>query len=178
MSLPNYIVNGVPVYTVSIPDYVSDSKPDYDRIGSMINEALAACFGRNVRVIRGISKDSHPGKSVDELVDIISKNGTDRVEEGVPGRGYGRVVCDFFAAGFDLASSGGMNKWVRKFYEGAVKHKVRPSRADLFMVYDPEKVAVVPYEKHGRVLTDAYRFKDPEKKLEALLGILKIGGAE
>lgn len=176
MSLPVREVNGKPVYEVHIPEYQTGSKPDHDNIGSRIDSALAEAFGDRELVLRGISATEHKGMSVDELVDIATTNGTDRTEKERKGKGYSKVECDIFAARWNPVSRPGAHVWVKKFYEGAVKHGQVPLRPDVFMVYNPNLLENVPYNKGDRVIMDAYRFKDPEHKAEALIGILKIGG--
>ncbi|MBW2964586.1 hypothetical protein KY363_03940 [Candidatus Woesearchaeota archaeon] len=167
------LVNGKQVYEQDIPEYTSGKRPDFDSIGAKIDRALVEAFGDRKLVLRGISVQEH-GKTVDEVVNLITSLGTDRTDQQREGRGYRHVDCDFFAAEWNPAS-GGAQIWVRKFYEGSIRHGRSPLRPDLFIVYDPEQVQNITYSKGDKILKDAYAFKGPEKK-DALLGILRIGG--
>lgn len=67
------------IITVSIPEYTVDAQPDYDAIGSRIDKVLRENF-EGTYLLRVLSMIDHPKYSLDELVDIILKTGTDKYD--------------------------------------------------------------------------------------------------
>lgn len=63
------------------------------------------------------------------------------------------------------------------FYHGSIEIHGRPTRLDILTIYDATKFRIVPHRYEGRTDTkrDGYVFRDPERKQDALLGVLTIG---
>lgn len=65
--------------TVSVPQYSVDAEPDHKAIGKPVDDVIKQHFMGQTVLIRGLGSMEHPGKSVDELVEIIKSNGTNRI---------------------------------------------------------------------------------------------------
>ena len=174
--------NDIPVYEIALSEYTVDSQPDYKDIGAKLDQKIIEHFAGKEIILRGITVADHPGKTLDELVDIICELGHDRYDPAREGVHYpeGNGV-DMHAGpwGIDgkseVVREGVEVMWdaVGDFYEGPPSDRNGPPiRLDLLMIYAPEKLEYVPFEDWD--WSAMYRFKDPANKPEALLGIIKI----
>lgn len=64
------------------------------------------------------------------------------------------------------------------FYQSAIDIHGTPTRIDILIVYDAAKLRAVLHQYEGRPdkKRDGFTFKEPAKKTEAVLGIIKILG--
>jgi hypothetical protein len=67
------------VLTTSLPGYKPNQKPDCLKIGSKLDSLLKKKFYGKSIIIRCIGMRDHPGKTLDELADIVLKTGTDKL---------------------------------------------------------------------------------------------------
>jgi hypothetical protein len=177
----------IPVYEFPLPEYTVSSKPDYKAVGGKIEQKIQEIFPDRPTIMRCITIDDHPGKSLDELVQIILKLGHDRYDPQRKGVHYPDDIQDALYAGI----YGGMEtaRVVGLFYEGPPSDRNGPPiRIDLLLFYDLEKMKLAPWDwntelgyvpashiKYDHPKNGAlYWFRNPEDKPSALLGILKI----
>lgn len=159
---------------ISVPEYTVDTEPDYVAIGSKINAELLRLFEGRTMVLRALGAGDH-GLPVQALVERVMENGTDRVDSTVRGRGYHNVECDFFAARSRIEKGHTMSeRFLQNSYQLPKAKGKDPMRIDVFLAYDPEQVEMVPYTRDGREMKDAFKFKNPERKKEALEAVIRI----
>jgi len=172
------------VVSVSLPEYRVDTPPDY-RLGKRVDRVLREHFDVNEIVVRAISSFDHPSLSLDQLADRIAATGTDKydpVRKGVAYEEFAPYRPDFHGGpyGIDHDMTSFFGGIMRHFYEDAPTDRGYPLRIDLLLIYDrsqlvqaekvdPEKPSVRP-----PLESFLFRFKYPERKKEALLGLIKI----
>ncbi|MFD2079482.1 hypothetical protein [Actinopolymorpha cephalotaxi] len=168
------------VFDIDVPQYRVDTEPDHRGVGRVVDAELRRHFlGRSV-VVRGIGAQHHPGRSVDELVEIIRRLGTDRYDPARAGDRYDNLQnkrIDFFAFRRKVTSRMrlfGAMSW--GFYHSSIAVHGAPVRLDLLLVYDAARLREVVHQYEGRAdrKRDGYVFRDPDHKPEALLGIAKL----
>lgn len=138
-------------------------------------------MGQDV-VLRCIGSQDHPGKTVDELVDIITKTGTDKYDPTRKGQGYNVGIdqgkhIDFFGtsvkvhAGTDVFTT----ELLDDFYNGSLGDRGYAIRIDIVIIYDASKLTRVEH-LYGEDVeeSDGFVFNEPEHKPAAVLGVLKI----
>lgn len=192
----------IPVHAIALPDYTAEREPDYRAVGTQLDQVIETHFSEKPMAIRGISLADHPGWSLEDLVATILKLGTDRYDPDREGVHYpeSSSLLDFFACTFvvvagklqsshyqgDRCPSGSaLGEVVGDFYLGARADRGYSIRLDLLMIYDLDHLDMVLDEPDGE-LTEAeirlgglrdcclFRFKHPERKPEALMGVIKI----
>ena len=140
------------VIEISAPEYKIDSKPDYMAVGTKIDRLIGSSFEDGKYVVRAIGSSDHPGKSLDEVAEIILKLGTDKYD---PDR---KEVGDFSAynhhfqgSSFEIAKgklAGDERKVyvsvfgdiVYHFYEYTPFDRGYPVRIDILMIYHADKL--------------------------------------
>lgn len=171
------------IINVLIPEYTINTQPDYNAIGDKIDKALEDNFyGKDV-AIRAISSTDHPQLTLDELTTIIIGKGTDKYDpnrKGIEGfedydvdfqAGFGTVGKNLKGEGADI---------IQKFYENVLLDRGYRLRIDLLLIYDlnqldkAEKIDAGKMGVHPRLEPYLFKFKDPENKQRALIGIMKI----
>ena len=172
----------IPVYTVKIPNYTVDAEPDHRAIGEVVDDALRQhCMGQMVG-LRGLGSQEHPGKTVDELVKIIRRDGTDRYDPARTGDRYDNVEgkrIDLFLLRRKVTPKAQMFwQLSHSFYHYPSKMHGRPVRVDILVIYDLAQLKAVrtthTHEGYPVTKRDGYVFRDPASKPAAVLGILKI----
>lgn len=170
----------IPVYTIDIPQYQVATKPDDKAIGKIVDDEIKKHFmGRSI-LVRGIASSEHIGKSVDMIIDIISKTGTDRYEPSKAGDRYENVEgknIDLFAVPETVKPDSEVFRvLVWGFYHSAIAVHGYPVRIDVISIYDTDQMETVLHQYEGRDDTkdDGFAFKDPGNKRKALVGIIKI----
>ncbi|GAB3929534.1 hypothetical protein GCM10027613_48800 [Microlunatus endophyticus] len=63
------------------------------------------------------------------------------------------------------------------FYHGAIEAHGHPTRLDIVTIYDSAHLRSVLHQYEGREdrKRDGFRFRDPDHKAAALLGVIKLG---
>lgn len=163
-----------------IPNYNVEAEPDYKLIGKLIDEELKKNFiGKDI-LLRGIGSQQHTGKSVDEVIDIIQRTGTDRYDAAKIGDRYENIEnkhIDLFAFSATVKPDTEL-AWqvIYGFYHSAIAVHGSPVRIDILTIYDATQMTEVAHQYEGRddIKRDGFVFNDPANKQAALLGIIKI----
>ncbi|WP_195909145.1 hypothetical protein [Microlunatus sp. Gsoil 973] len=169
------------VITVPLPDYQVRTEPDHRRIGRRVDEAIRTHFAGHKIIARGVSADDHPDLTVDQLISIILHTGTDRYDPGRAGDRYDNVEAkhiDLF--GFRRTVTRRMRLFEQLswgFYHGSIEIHGRPTRLDVVTIYDATRLRAVLHRYAGRVdaKRDGYRFVEPGRQADAVLGVIKLG---
>ena len=168
------------VITVHLPAYRVDTVPDHLTLGKNVDDELKKHFMGQTIVARGIGSSEHPGKTIDELAEIILREGTDRYDQTRKGDRYENIQgkrIDLF--GFRRKITPRMQLFkdiIYGFYHSAISVHGKPTRIDILIIYDASKLQAVLHQYEGRTekKRDGFIFKDPADKAAALLGVVKI----
>lgn len=182
------------IIEINLPEYNINKKPNYVKLGKKVDKILEESFPDGKYVLRALGSDDHPNLSLNKLAEIILKTGTDRYDPDRKG------VCHDEFSGYDYDIQAGTIKIkngklvipksykyqtefgdiVWHFYEHTPLDRGHAVRIDLLLIYDSRqlKKAKKFHPKSQGVRRGLnnylYKFKDPEKKKNALLGIIKI----
>lgn len=165
--------------SVNVPQYEVHKEPDHKAIGKVVDRVIKSNFESQTIVVRGLSSEAHD-KTVEDLVQIIKENGTDRYNPDRRGDRYENIKgkhIDLFAFRRKVTPRMELFKDVSwGFYHGAKAIHGKPVRIDLLTVYDASQLKAVVHQYEGRtdIKRDGYVFKNPEDKTSALIGIIKI----
>jgi len=172
----------IPVHTVHLPQYSFDKgEPNHKAIGITVDDALRKHLTGQKVLIRGLGSQEHPGKTVNELIDIIRATGTDRYDPERMGDRYtnvGDVYFDLCALRRTISPRSKIFwqlSW--SFYCSPLKERGYPVLVDVLVVYDPNQLKAVTYRpvgQKGRVMRDGFVFRDPDNKPAAIKAIFKI----
>jgi len=170
-----------PWYNIKIPQVYWDNKPDFEKIGSKIDNTLKKHFLGKKVAIRVLGSEEHKGKSISEMIKIIKKLGHDRYDPTRKGDRYENLDnhhIDFFALDFKVEKDKSYFKdFLEPFYFWPISDREKPIRIDIAIVYDLSKLKIVEHRYKGRekeLKKDGFVFKNPENKPDAILGIIKI----
>lgn len=167
-------------FDIDVRQYRVDTEPDHRAIGGIVDAEIKRYFMGRTVVVRGIGSQDHPGRTVDELVEIIRHCGTDRYDPSRKGLGYENLEgkhIDLFAFRRKVTPRMQLFKdlsW--GFYHGSIAVQGKPTRLDILTIYDAAMLKRVLHQYEGRTdkKRDGFVFRDPERKREALLGIAKL----
>ncbi len=165
---------------ICVPQYSVATEPDYKTIGVVLDQELKRHFMGKSVLVRGIASSEHPDKSIDELVDIIKKTGTDRYDQSRAGDRYNNVEnkhIDLFAFPAEVTPSAEIfHQMIYGFYHSAIGIHGRPMRIDIVIIYDANQMEQVLHQYEGRddIKDDGFVFNNPNRKAAAVLGIIKI----
>jgi hypothetical protein len=167
------------VYKISIPKYKINQIPDWNLIGGKIDKLIKKHFIGQRLAIRCVGSGEHKGKTVDQLIKIIKKTGTDRYDPKRKGQRYkniGSKRIDFFALDRTVTPKAKiMRQFIWSFWHYPKLWKTRPEKIDLVILYDRKNLKVVRYTENGkRYKSDGFAFKDRIHKNLALNGLVKI----
>lgn len=170
------------IVEVDLPEYKANVKPDYLAVGPKLDEVLEKHFMGQDIVLRCMGSQDHPGKTLDELADIIMRTGTDKYDPAREGQGYsvGTVQgkhIDFFGtpvkvhAGTDIFTL----ELLDDFYNGSLGDRGYAIRIDIVIIYDANQLKKVEH-LYGEDVeeSDGFVFREPDHKPNAVLGVLKI----
>ncbi|MDD5012275.1 MAG: hypothetical protein PHQ66_01355 [Candidatus Nanoarchaeia archaeon] len=192
----------IPIYEISIPEYKLNKKIDYKLIGLKIDNLIKKFFPRRWIAVRGISLQDHEDKSIDEMVSIIKKYGTDKYNPKVKGMSFeidkkfkidfhatpmiakDKIYCPHYEKKFGSLKSV-FAEILKDFYEGAVIDRGYSVRLDILIIYNLDKLKSAPMKwgSEGPLYTEeeisvkdtlCYQFKNPKNKKDAILGIIRI----
>lgn len=193
----------IPIYEIAIPDYRLELALNFSVIGAKLDELLKQQFPDRWIAVRGISLHDHPGRSADELVELIREHGTDRYDPQRKGVHHsmdsefgidlhaipmfahdGMIECPHYS-GERLSTGSPMGEALLDLYEGAKVDRGYPLRIDLILIYDLEQLQAAPMvwteagpQRSTHVIatqsSTVFCFKNPEEKSKALLGVIKI----
>lgn len=166
--------------SINLPQYTVEHEPDIDRISKAIDDVIKREFKGKSIVVRGIASSEHPGKSVQDLIGIISESGTDKYNPDRVGDRYENIDnkhIDLFgvpAVVSDVSEIAQVIIW--GFYHSAKAIHGQPVKIDILIVYDADKLEQVHHQYKGRddIKNDGFAFKNSNSKPDALLGIIQI----
>jgi hypothetical protein len=170
-------------WNIPIPVEYESEKPDFDLAATKIVQTLRRHFMGKRIGFRLLGSMEHPGKSVDELVSIIKKLGHDRYDSKRIGDRYENIdnkIIDIFILEFTVGKKEEeecIRYALESFYYYPIFDRKTPIRIDIGIVYDLKQLERVTHRYKGReneVKTDGVVFKHPDRKTDALLGIIKI----
>ncbi|MSU75796.1 MAG: hypothetical protein EXS55_04775 [Candidatus Magasanikbacteria bacterium] len=172
----------IPVYQIHLPEYVADKEPDHEAVGVKVDELIKQHWIGQHIAIRCVGSSEHPGKTTDDMIDIIKQLGHDRYDPERQGDRYenneGKKI-DIFAFDYYVEKDTKMfSVFTWPFFNHEGFGIGRPIKIDIVIIYDPAKLNVVEFTYAGRehegVRSDGFIFKDPQHKSEAIKGIIKI----
>ena len=184
----------IKIIEVNVPEYHLKEKPNYLKIGRKVDAKIEKNLPNGRYVYRAIGMDDHPGLLLDEFVKIVQKLGTDKYN---PKR---KEVCfeefcmydhDIHAGFFEIRNrkivlddsyeySSMFGDTVKKFYENALLDRGYRVRIDALIIYDADKLIrakkIDLKAKNARpeTMECLYKFKNPKRKRDALVAIVKI----
>lgn len=182
------------VVTIPLPEYQIDHQPEYVMLGKRVDAIIGKNFPDGTYILRAISSQDHPQLGLDQLADVIIQGGTDKYDPQREG------VCHDEFTGYDYDIQAGtlqiknhqlvvtkddkypsvFGSIMYLFYEHAPLDRGYSLRIDLLMLYDPKKLVRArkfhPQAKSVRkgLNNFLYKFREPNNKASALLGIVKI----
>ena len=168
-----------PVYTVSIPDYKTEGKPTYEKWGLSIDTVLRLNFFGKKIAVRYLSTEDHAGMSAEELIKIIETTGTDKYDPNrkmsVAHDFYAEKGIDLFAVKADVDDELNISaQALEDFFEGAIMDRGYAIQPNVLVVYDRDQLETISIVYDDGVGEDGYKFKNAEKKADAVLGFIKI----
>jgi hypothetical protein len=171
----------IPVISVDLPEYQMHAAPDYKKLGKVVDQELKKHFMGQTIVARGIGSSEHPGKTIDELVEIIRRDGSDRYDPVRRGDRYENLQgkhIDLFGFRRKITARTQLFKdIIYGFYHSSIGMQRQPTRIDVLIIYDAAKLKAVLHQYEGaNKKRDGFVFREAGKKAEALLGIVKITG--
>ncbi|MDP2599087.1 MAG: hypothetical protein Q8P49_04630 [Candidatus Liptonbacteria bacterium] len=174
------------IVTISLPEYTLDNQPDYREIGSRIDRALEENFEGKF-LLRALSINDHPAYTLDQFADLILKTGTDKYDpgrKGVAHEEFEPYKPDLQAGAITIKNGKligeSFSEDVGRFYENAILDRGYRLRIDLLVLYDPNRLVRAEKIDKNKPSVDPrleeylWRFKSPEHKEKALMGIVKI----
>jgi len=183
------------IITVNLPEYTIDKEPAYDKLGLVVDRAIEKELPDGRYIIRAISIDEHKGLSVDELIAKILELGTDKYDpkrKPVAYEDFQAYDYDIQAGYFDIKDGKIVDypddecrttfgTTIYEFYVNTPFDRGYPVRIDLLLLYDPEKLELAKIVNNDLPKPRAglekflYKFKNPDNKKEALVGLVKVG---
>jgi len=184
----------VKIIEVHVPEYHLDTKPDYLKVGRKVDREIEKNLPDGQYVYRAIGKDDHPDLSLNEFVEIVLKLGTDKYNlkrKEVCFEEFCMYDHDIQAGSFDIKNhkiilddfyedTSMFGNTVKKFYENVLLDRGFRVRIDVLIIYDANKLIrakkINPKAESVRPELEEclYKFKEPEHKQDALVGIIKI----
>ena len=177
----------IPVYTLDLPEYSIERKPDYAGLGPCMDRFIVQRFvGRRIG-LRAVFLDDHPDLSRAQLVEKILEVGTDRYDprrRGMHHDVYAPVGVELHVVTFAVtdglealedddykAAPSPMGEFMMDFFESALGEPGRgySMRMDVLLVFDLDRLVALPPEEPC-----GYAFKDPDNKTAALLGVVNV----
>lgn len=175
-------MNEIPVYTIHLPEYQINAEPDHDAIGAKVDDFIKKHFMGQYVAIRCLGSSEHPGKSTDEMIEIIKTLGHDRYDADRAGDRYenkeGKKI-DFFAFDYTINQNSKIFSFFTwPFYHWRKEVTGAPVRIDIIILYDPTRLEQIEFTYAGRehegARSDGFVFKDPNNKPAAIKGIIKV----
>lgn len=165
---------------LTLPDYTTETEPDHKAIGKPVDDLLKEHFMGETILIRALGSMEHPEKSVDDLIEIIRRDGTDRYDPERVGDRYANIHSkniDLYALKRTISPNSKIFwqlSW--SFYQSPLKTRGYPVKLDILVIYDLKQLKAVVHqpEGHPHVKRDGFVFRDPENKAKAVKGIIKL----
>lgn len=174
------------IVSVSISEYSINVQPDYQTIGAKIDRVVEENF-EGIFLERVLSTTDHPQYTLDQLAEIIIKTGTDKYDpnrKGVAHEEFEPYKPDLQAGTIEIKDGKLTEPFgsglIKLFYEDVLLDRGYRLRIDLILLYDPKQMVRAEKVDHTKPNTRPkleellWRFKDPEHKQKALIGVIKI----
>lgn len=169
-----------PVYSIILPEYSIDSEPDHKVIGKPVDDLLKEHFMGQTILIRALGSMEHEGKTIDELIEIIKKTGTDRYDPNRIGDRYANKEgkhIDLYALKRTISPKSEIFwqlSW--SFFNSPLKERGYSVKVDIITIYDPAKLKAVVHqpENSEHLKREGFVFRDTEHAAEAVKAIIKI----
>lgn len=170
-----------PLFSIDVPKVYLDNAPDFERLGKKVDDVLKRHFLNRRVILRTLSSQEHPDKSIEDLIKIIKAIGHDRYDPNIKGDRYknreGKHI-DIFGWDLEITEDGEyLANFMEPFYFWPLSQDKESQRLDIVIIYDPAHLEMVEHTYEGReteVKRDGFVFKYPDKKDEAILGIIRI----
>ena len=165
---------------VTIPTHKPGKAPDHEAVGEKLDELLKQYFMGKKVVIRCIGSQDHPNLNLDELADAVIKTGTDKYDPVRIGVGYEEFIrkgiqVDFYGEDVEIMKGTRvMGQALWEMHHSAIGDRGYGVHVDLVLIYDDEQLDMVMNLYGHHPTSDGFVFKDPENKMAALLGVIKI----
>ena len=182
------------IIEIHLPEYHIKEKPDYVKLGKKVDKVIEKSLPDGKYIVRAIGSDDHKGITLNKLAKIILDTGTDKYD---PSR---KAVAHDEFSGYDYDIQAGTieikngNLVIPKgykyptefgdviwhFYEHTPHDRGYAVRIDLLLIYNPKHLKKArKFHPRGRSVRRGlnnylYKFKDPDNKKDALVGIVKI----
>ena len=164
--------------SIKLPNYKLGQPINFVDIGTEIDKVVSENFPQGDIAIRAISLRDHGKLSREDLIEIISKLGTDKYDSqrkmAVAHDFYQDKGVELFAVpirkGEKVAFASEM---VEDFAVGAIQDRGYALRIDLLIIYDLNQLEEIPIQYPEWIGKDAFRFKRMDKK-SALKGFVRI----
>lgn len=172
----------IPVYEIAVLEYLSDIEPDHEKIGKIVDDFIKKHFLGQYVAIRCLGSSEHPGKTVDQMVEIIKTLGHDRYDPQRTGDRYENTEgkhIDFFAFDFHVEEDTKMfSIYTWPFFHWCKERSGKPVRIDIITLYDPTQLDQILFTYEGREQegerSDGWVFKNQDDKLGAIKAIITI----
>lgn len=173
------------IIEVSIPEYTLESPPDYLVVGAKIDKAVSENFEGKF-LVRALSVADHPQYTLDELVEIILRTGTDKYDpnrKGVAHEEFEPYQPDIQAGLIKIENNKldeSFSGDVKRFYENTLIDRGYKLRIDLLVLYNPELLIKADKVDNSKPSVDPHleqylwKFKEPNQKQNAIAGMIKI----
>lgn len=169
----------LPRYEVLVPEYTPELQPDYAAVGNKVDAIIQKKFMGREAALRYLSLQDHSAMTLDELINTIEKTGTDRYDSNRPmsvaHEFYKQKEVELFAVPITIDDRTNVTaEALKDFDEGAIKDRGYSLRINLVVVYDLSQLEHIPIQYDDGVGEDAFKFKYPEKRAEAVLGFVVL----
>jgi hypothetical protein len=174
----------IPVFAIHLPEYQVATRPDYKTLGKIVDAELKKHFLGKMVGLRALGSQEHPGKTIDDLIEIIRRDGTDRYDPERNGDRYDNLEnkhIDLFLLRRRISEKSQIFwQLAWSFYESPLKLRGQAVRVDILVIYDLTKLKAVrtthTHEGYPVTKRDGFVFKNSDRKNEAILGIIKVMG--
>ena len=183
-----------PHLTIELPEYRLDRDLDYEILGQTVDGAIAEALPDGEYVVRAISSDDHPGKSRGELATLILESGTDKYDPSrleVAHADFRAYDHDFHGGRFRVTNhrlepdhgqvlSTMFGDVAYHFREYAPLDRGYPVRVDLLLIYRTTHLAPASRvdeegpEQRESLTRNLFKFRSPERKLDALAAVVSL----
>jgi hypothetical protein len=166
------------LHYIDCPAYTLSDNMDLNAVSQCIDSEIRRLFTGQEILLRGIQSGKHSMPKEHLIQDILS-NGTDKItDDRGPAGNDGATGIDIHASHVVVSGQDPLTHFtLRAFHEFKPKAQERPKlRVDIWMIYNPSQLDNIEYlhPRHHVIARDGYRFKNPNNKTDALLGLIVI----
>ncbi len=167
----------IPVWIISLPMNFRSKKKYYQIAGIAGDKIIHEHFLGKKILLRCLSSKDHK-KTVDGLVDIIKKTGTDRYDpkrKMIFHEFYKKHKPDIFLEECLVTKEKSIMKNIlQSFYQKTKGDRKIGLYADIITIYNPRKMKMIKNVYEGQEKSDCFQFRDQKNKPKAILGIIVL----